>query len=490
MKYLLALSALLLFSSLGFLFSFGEEYFGFRLLLLGSLLGLGISVYQLRDLLFKIDFFKKTKSILLLGFIFVLVGLLNYALIPWQTKWDWTEQKSFTLSAFSQGIVDKLQSELKIYYLHIPGEDFEKQKRFVSKILKKYLDYSSKIKFESVDVYKNKSVAQKFSFRSEKAGLFLEYKDRKDRISGDDELSITNAIYRVTHEPQTIYFSKGHGEKSLQESSEQDLTFLRSELEKLFFNIVEIDLTKTIVIPDYVKVLFVIGPNEPFSEDSIRGIKNFVVAGGKLLLSIDPLKPHQLAQLTSQLGVEFSNTVIADPEGKRLGLTEQLVFSGQSEESVKVLGKINSKNLFMEYLASPLKSKNSESFQVIPLFQTGIVVTRTAIEAASTKATEGKSIVAMLSEHKSGGLSMIFGDSDFISNKMIYQGLNPYVVRSLLGVLTSNQELKAMPPPTAFSNPIVITPLQQAIYFWFFVLPMPFLFLGVAVFLWLRMRWS
>lgn len=486
---LLTVGIVLIFISLALRQIFKDSYFGFFVMLSGGLVFLVASFYLLRNEILSISIFKKIKGLLISLFALILLVTANFVTSPLHRRFDLTENKSFTLSDFSQKVLKKLNNSITIYYLHITGDEYEKQKFFVKRLLKKYQNYSDKIKFEPIDVYKNPVIAKKFSFQNEKAGLFLENSGRIERIASDEELSITNAIYRSMQKKQNIYFAKGHGERSVLDESEEGISFLRKEFEKLFINIVEIDLTQNTNIPDEVNHLFIIGPKLFYDDKVIERLKIFSESGGKLVLALDPLEKHYLSRLTNVWGVQFLNQVIFDSEGKNLGFTEHLVLAKQTKESEPFIGPINSKKLFMNYLASPLSAKVQKGIDLIPLTITSSEAKSRESEMINSQLLiQGEMVLSFFAVNQSKGMAFIFGDSDIFSNKMIYQGLNPYMIRSILGKVTQIDELVAMPPQEAFSNPIVVTPIQEALYFWFFVVPLPFFMLFISAFLWLRQR--
>ncbi|MFW2388279.1 MAG: GldG family protein [Polyangiales bacterium] len=159
-------------------------------------------------------------------------------------------------------------------------------------------------------------------------GLVLRYLDQTRTIpviqdTTGLEYIITSAIKELVGERKPIGVVAGHGGPSL----EQGLSSLRSVL--ALYDVREVDLAED--IDPALAALLVIGPQEPFSDQELRRIDQFVMRGGSLgvfggSVAVDlggqagpsgrPLGTR-LDSMLGRWGVELSSKIVADAQCSR-----------------------------------------------------------------------------------------------------------------------------------------------------------------------------
>ncbi len=116
------------------------------------------------------------------------------------------------------------------------------------------------------------------------------------------EYELANGIYKLTNEDKPMLaYSIGNGEPPLGSYITYDLVenILRPD-----YNLFTFNLNTQAVIPDTFKVLMIVKPTKPFSDEEKLKIDQFVMRGGKVLLFIDKLN----AEMDS---LRIKNEVIA-----------------------------------------------------------------------------------------------------------------------------------------------------------------------------------
>ena len=159
-------------------------------------------------------------------------------------------------------------------------------------------------------------------------GLALRYLDQNRTIpviqdTTGLEYIITSAIKELVGERKPIGVVGGHGGPSL----EQGLTSLRSVLS--LYDVREVDLAQD--IDPALAALLVVGPQEPFSDQELRRIDQYVMRGGSLgvfggAVAVDlggqtgpsgrPLGTR-LDSMLGRWGVELSSKIVADAQCSR-----------------------------------------------------------------------------------------------------------------------------------------------------------------------------
>lgn len=123
------------------------------------------------------------------------------------------------------------------------------------------------------------------------------------------EYELANAIYKLsnTNKPMLAY-SIGNGEPPVGSYSTYDLVenVLRPD-----YNLFTFNLNTQAIIPDTFKLLMIVKPTEPFSDEAKLKIDQFVMRGGKVLLFMDKLN----AEMDS---LRIKNEVIAYDRGLEL----------------------------------------------------------------------------------------------------------------------------------------------------------------------------
>ena len=252
--------------------------------------------------------------------VLVILGLLNFLAIRYSIRIDLTENKLFTLSPQSQEIVQNLNQPLKVW---IFGQDSNLDDQ---ELLENYHRYSSNFDFEFVDPNVKFELAQRFNVQSSFSEVHLEYATKKKLVQtlnpGErlSEVQLTNAIEQIQSDRNiSIYFLQGHGEPGLQ-TLEGGISQAVNSLKDKGYEVEMLNLASAPQIPDNANVIVIAGPKRKLFAGEVKVLKDYLNAGGSMLLMIDPNTDPGLESLLKDWGVELDSRLVIDPSPKLISL--------------------------------------------------------------------------------------------------------------------------------------------------------------------------
>lgn len=131
-----------------------------------------------------------------------------------------------------------------------------------------------------------------------------------DQISQEAEQAFTSALLQASGTRQKkVYFTLGHGEADTMAAYGSAASALAENL----FSPQRIVLAERDRVPEDAAVLVMVGPRQPLGEHDRALIEDYVNAGGRLLLLLDPDTPETFAQMLSGWWLETGQETIVDP---------------------------------------------------------------------------------------------------------------------------------------------------------------------------------
>lgn len=258
---------------------------------------------------------------------------------------DWTSSKVYSVSDKTRNILSDLSEEIRVVVFMTPASPLYDQ---VSELLNRYQAASDKIKVEYIDPdkepLKTRQLAEQFGISIADTVVFT-YGDRTKYVTSDQmadydysgmqygqppsmrafkgEEQFTAAILSlVAPSVPKVYFVTGHGEASLESGggpTERSLGILRDSLKRE-----NIEAEDTTLLggsaPEDADLLVIAGPTRAYTEAEIQVLDDYVDAGGRLLLCLDPLIEPGGTMRTTRLegflagrGVDVGNDLVVDP---------------------------------------------------------------------------------------------------------------------------------------------------------------------------------
>jgi ABC-type uncharacterized transport system involved in gliding motility auxiliary subunit len=246
----------------------------------------------------------------------ILVGL-NYIANRQNKRWDLTSNQQFTLSDQTTKLLKGLKEPLTM----IAFQRTEEMAPFRDR-LQEYAGASTQVKTDFIDPDKEPLVARKYEIPAY-GTIVIEHKGRIERVSGQGEQELTNAIIKVTSDQQKkIYFVQGHGEHDTTSADEQrGYSVINNALARENFTIDKLVLVQNPVVPDDAAVVIVAGPQSDYLAPEIDALRTYLNKGGKVLFMLDPPDVVDAPPLTNLIamikewGIDVGDNVVIDRSG-------------------------------------------------------------------------------------------------------------------------------------------------------------------------------
>jgi ABC-type uncharacterized transport system involved in gliding motility auxiliary subunit len=152
--------------------------------------------------------------------------------------------------------------------------------------------------------------------------ILLHMGETKEIASYADETELTKALIRlISPQERVVYFLEGHGEPPLEATSDKaSFSTAKATLESKNYTVKPLNLLTTNSIPEDALSIIIGGPKKPLTESEVALLKEYVNAGGSLVVMEDPTmvtefgdSPDPLAKyLTSDWGITLNNDIVID----------------------------------------------------------------------------------------------------------------------------------------------------------------------------------
>ena len=239
-------------------------------------------------------------------------------------RWDLTKSGEFTLADQTTNVLRTLDAPLTITAF----EKTQEMARFKDR-LPEYGFASKQVSIDYVDPDLKPAVAKQYQVQSY-GTVVIDYKGRTERVVGDSEQELTNAIIKVVSgAKKTLYFLQGHGERDPNSSERPGFSTIKSALERENYGVERLALIQAGAVPDQATAVVVAGPTSDLLAPEFAALEAYLAKGGKVFLMVDPpatnaTPPLPLFEgLAKAWGATLGRDVIVDASG--LG---QLIGSG------------------------------------------------------------------------------------------------------------------------------------------------------------------
>lgn len=415
-------------------------------------------------------------AILIFLGIIIFINLLSIKIYK---RFDLTQNKLYTLSDQTKKILKNLKGEIEILAFY---QESSRDKDKCKEIFQQYKAAYPKLKYSFIDPDRKPAVAKKYNITSY-GTILIKYGDKTEKVYSPEEKEITTAILKLSKKgKKEIYFTKGHGEKS----SETDLNILKTSLEDEQYKTEETVLLQK-GIPDDCSVIVICGPRIDFTQKEIEILKNYFENGGRILISLDPGNFPNIEIFLSEYGVDTENAVVIDLASRKfLGdATTPMIVNYPYHQITKnfnlasifslarVVEKEENVPANVEVNEIARTSEASWGEKNIKLLEEG----RVKLDKNDIKGPVSLAVAVEKKEDNKNGRMVVFGDSDFMTDKLINFSGNKDLALNSIAWLSEENVLISIREKKEESQPLSLSAKQGKFLFYISIVIIPFLIL-------------
>ena len=485
---------------------------------------------------------KTTKNSMSLGWslLLVIIGLsaVGYFGNRFNRTFDLTEEKINSLSPQTEEALDSLKEDFTLYIFY-KGDKISERGIFTKEELKNslilYKQKTTKFKTRFVDTYKNNALTEKFNLsdlpdkNQKEIFVFAEYENRSARITAPfNEQSITSALIKVKKRTtKEIYYLIGHGEKDLQDDRPDGLKIFQQGLMDSGLTLKEWSFVQGGAPAKDPEVVLAIGSRRPWLDEEINWLKDYLKRGGRILIALDPGEKHNLQPFLKEYGINYRDNFILTPQGAFFGsaatalgayfdashpITRRLTALKNVPAIFNRASVVELAEEFPEEWSSSRLVRTVDASFAVPALKEKVKVGKLKSQtvAIEVKPKSDKKKKPFMSDphgnhgpHGSHGESeekqhsetsnekefrlVVFGDSDFLTNRYIHEGVNKDLALNTVVSLVDEEDLITIRPKQAKGTKISLTN-NHRIGLVTMVIILPLIFLSLSLWMWYRRR--
>jgi len=248
--------------------------------------------------------------------VLAIIVAINYLSNRRNKRWDLTANQQYSLSEQSIKVLRNLDAPVKVIV-------FDKSTQFdrFRARLDEYAYHSGRVSVDYVDPDSKPVQARQYEVQTY-GTIVLEYKDRKERVSSDNEQDITNALIKlVSGTERTIYFLQGHGEKDPTSTEREGYSAVADVLRRDNYKLERLPLAQQKDVPADATAVIIAGPTSDLLPQEVEALKRFLARAGKLMVMVDPPIASQggefpnIEGLLKEWSVTLGRNVVVDVSG-------------------------------------------------------------------------------------------------------------------------------------------------------------------------------
>jgi len=430
---------------------------------------------------------KKGSNVLLQIIItLAIISMLAFVSTRRHYRVDWSENSLFSLADQSIKILEGLDKPVEIKAFFRTSD-----RTGVKTRLDEYSYTSSNLSYEFIDPDQEPQIVRQYGIQ-QISTVVVESGFKREIVTELSEANITNAIIKVTREQdKVIYFTTGHGERSINDETTEGLKMSVEAIKKENHLVRQFNLAMSRSVPDSASVVAVVSPKTPFFPQELDSLEKYVENGGKLLLLLDPETPQSIRDFAARFKIVMGNDMVIDASG--LG---QLFGSGpgvplvQTYDQNHAITKGFGLMTFYPYTSSVSEMEEKDGWSITALAKTS-AESWAEVDFASGEVsfdanldTKGPVTVAAVSQ-KEKATVIVFGDSDFAKNGYFNQQGNGNLFLNTINYLAEEEDLISIRPKQPQDRRLTLTQAEVSTIFYLVVIAIPLLLviLGVVIFI-------
>lgn len=426
--------------------------------------------------------------------IFCILALINHLAYKNPFQWDFSAQKSNTLTTQSKNVLKKIAKPITAQVFSP-----KQSQNAIVKMLELYQFEKNDITINLYDPVLRPDLVQKYEVKQPVAVIW-ELGSKTETVLEINELGLTNGLIRIgrDHLPK-IYYDSGHGQNSLSDQSQSGRYILKEYLINSNFAIQEADTKRWSEVPSDADVLMIWGPKSDFMEKELVIIGEYLDRGGKLLMALDPdlnLDPvKDLRKFLLHKGIVASNSLVIDSLNHVNGSNGTVPIAAKYSDEHPITKGFPGQ-VFFPLTGFVTLGEQAQGMDLVLSTQFpaswGEMNPR-EFSDGKVKYNEGQDVkgpvaFGVAAKIKTGGQVVFFANSTFIDNAYAKYAANHTLLLNSLSWLTGDDELISFDLPGVSNDPVFISSPQLGTIFFFSVIFAPLALFSMAVFNYRRRR--
>lgn len=439
--------------------------------------------------------------------VLLILGLGNFLAQRHPYRWDFTEERQFTLSEQAIKVVSSLPEP--VHAIGVWSEQLgtgEDARQLLEDLVRAS---NGKLTMEWFDPEKEPGRAIQLQIRTPNTVILQRGSKREEVINPTDESDYINALAKLSEEGQRkIYFLTGHREHSVDDFEAQGLADIKSAMEREGFIVATFDLFSNSQVPSDASAVVIAAPQDELTDEEQQRLKSYLDGGGRLMILSDPGRPKNgLNALIEPFGVKLQDGVAIDT-GRPLQIGQQIatdvpvVNEYQFEPISNVLKDRITIFPFTSSVSIPKEEEGatSDKAQVTVIAQTSPTSwLKTNVNFETPQYVEGEDVKGPLplgvaieentaSDEEKPARVVVFSSSSFVSNQFLDPRLGPLANRDLflnsVDWLTGAENRIAARPRDRENRTLFLTGAQQNAIMWTSLVGLPLVALAAGLAVW------
>ncbi len=455
-------------------------------------------------------------SLALIGVVVAICGLLQHIVEQHPKRWDFTEGRIHSLSERTEEILLNVPDHLEVSVTGFYESDaYDRSASAKRQFFQDFVDAAealgtpvelklvdptlSPVAAERAGIAGNATVIIAARERADPAGTV-----RSERLVSPDEEQLANALLRIRdRDRRKIYFVTGHGERTSRTTGAHGLSAVTRHLQQLGFDVDLWSSRTEAAVPEDAAVIILAAPEHPLDDREAGLLREWVEQGGSLAVFAEPNLTGEGSSPTGLEGALLSwglriredlvidermNVLVGDPT---VAIAEQFGYHDVTSDFDKGL---------VFHTARSVTEENALPDQVT-VFElartTDAVWAETDLTAEAIMFDEHDNdgpltLVALAELHRpdsdDGGMVLVAGDVDWLSDGMVLEGPNLDFVSRAVGHLARAKDVVKLPQRPETEERLDLSTGEIVLLFLFavFVIPGGSALTGVILWAWRR----
>ncbi len=419
--------------------------------------------------------------------VFAAIVGLNYAMTYVPIKADVSEGSYYTLSPLSKSVAKSFTEPVEFLYVQVPTTESKDMDERIRTAIRIYQDENPRFSFRKVNLLMEPQIVKEYNLNEQESALFVTTKDRKERFYTSDENGITQALLRLLKGRKTIYFVIGDGEATVTNDKSRGLKNLRREVERLFYDVQEINLSSEVLPKDAAGVVL-IGPEMDLPERVQDKLFEFFEGGGRLFVAFDPINEMKPNPFLAKFGLAMEDGIVHQEQSVMANMGSHVITGLISDQKHPVMKEMEDTSPVLFYVTGSLKTLDPNVQAKVLVQSPKTSVLRSGFTKQDKFIKDGPFNLVMQVTGKNGGEIFFAADSDVFGNQFLYQHANPQFMFNLFSYLSKDEDIVGKSPQSDKPQ-FFVTDIQLKIFIGLFIIPLPILLFSAGTFLWFRRRW-